>query len=558
MAISSDREPATPRVERGKNLPSRLSLVWLLPLAALAMSAWVLWESYTQRGALVEIQFDNAGGVTAGETRVLRNDVTVGRVESVRLADDLNSVIVSVRIDPQVTPYLDDNTRFWIVNARINTTEISGLGTLLSGAYIEVDWDEKKGARRSEFVGLTEPPLTKRGTPGLRLTISADEAGYILVGSPVFLRQIEVGRVERRRLSADASKVLFDIFIEAPYHRNVYPKTRFYNVSGVEAKVGSDGVSARVESFAALFTGGIGFENPAEIRNEAPIVVNGKRYKLFDSRTDARESIFDSDEDKRYRFMATFEGSVRGLKRGASIEYNGLKVGQVSSLITTLPTLYGDEGRTDVIMQFQPSRLGLENMSRENWDRKFQSLVAEGMRVQLSSANILTGSLLVRLVNKPELAVAEIDLSSQPYPSLPVLASNVDNVTADVETLIKNISELPLDSLVAAATDLLQNANSLMLSPDIAALPSQLSDSMGSIANAASRIESATADLPTLLSSLTKASENANDVLEGVSPDSEIYIELSEAARELGIAAKSIAAFAELLEENPNAVFTGR
>jgi len=204
-------------------------------MAALLFAAWMLWQAYTDRGPLITINFDSAGGVTAGETRVLSNDVAVGLVETVRLSEDLRSVIVEIRMNPEVAPYIDTDTQFWVVNARINTTEISGLSTLLSGAYIEVDWDDSPGTRETEFVGLREPPLTPRGTPGMRITLDAEEAGYIYVGSPVFHRQIEVGRVERRRLSPDGLKVLFDVFVEAPYHRFIYPETRFYGVSGVEA-----------------------------------------------------------------------------------------------------------------------------------------------------------------------------------------------------------------------------------------------------------------------------------------------------------------------------------
>jgi len=345
----------------------------------------------------VEITFDNAGGVSAGETRVRRNDVDVGTVESVGLAEDLNSVVVGVRMDPLVAPYLDDNTRFWIVNAQINTTEISGLSTLLSGAFIEVDWDDMEGEAASEFIGLDEPPLTKRGTPGLRLTLTADEAGYIYVGSPVFLRQVEVGRVERRRLSYDATQVLFDIFIESPYHYNVYEDTRFYGVSGVEASVGAEGATVRVESIAALFTGGIAFENPPSITDSDPVVNNGRRYRLFDSRSVARDSILDGLEDQRYRFAATFNGSIKGLREGAPIEYNGLKVGQVGTVSVSLPDDMSDAGESRIVMQFQPARLGFDGISQREWYDKMAVLVGNGLRVQLASSNLLTGSLLVKI-----------------------------------------------------------------------------------------------------------------------------------------------------------------
>lgn len=551
MPSSPNPSAATSRVERSAHMPLGISLSWLLPLAAVVFASWVMWQTYSERGPLVDIRFAKAGGVVSGETRVRRNDVDVGTVEAVRLADDLNSVVVSVRLDPQVAPYLDDSTRFWIVNARINTTEISGLGTLLSGSYIEVDWDDVPGERRSDFIGLDEAPLTARGTPGLRLTLNADEAGYIYVGSPVFLRQIEVGRVERRRLSEDASQVLFDIFIEAPYHRNVFPETRFYGVSGVEGKIGTDGASVRIESMAALFTGGIAFENPIEISSTLSVSTTGKRYKLFDSRTEARESLFDGEDDQQFRLTAVFTGSVKGLKRDAPIEYNGIVVGRVSNISVRLPQYAGEQTQATVTLQFQPRRLGLEGVSQQEWYERVNDFVESGLRVQLATGNLLTGSLLVKLVNKPGLALEGMDLSAKPYPGLPVISSNVEAVTADVETLIKKLSELPLDSFVTAATELLQETRELVASPQLANLPAQLSASMNSIATA-------TADLPQMVQSLTLASENANDVLEGLSPDSEIYIELSAAARELRIAAKSIAAFAELLEENPNAILTGR
>jgi len=555
----TNREPSTGRVEKTRNLSARISLAWLLPIAAVMFAAWILWETYTERGPLVRIKFDNAGGVTAGETRLRRNDVDVGTVEAVRLAEDLDSVIVEVRLDPQVSPYLDDNTRFWIVNARINTTEISGLGTLLSGSYIEVDWDDEIGERQTDFEGLSEPPLTKRGTPGLRLSLSADEAGYIYVGSPVFLRQLEVGQVERRRLSDDGNKVMFDIFIEAPFQKFVFPATRFFGVSGVEAKLGSDGASVRVESIAALFTGGIAFENPSDVSDMEPVVTaSAREFTLYDSRSAARDSFFDGDDDARFRYLAEFKGSVKGLRRDATIEYNGLRVGRVVDVKAGLPKEAGSEAIAVATLQFQPRRLGLGEISPEELQTKLASYVDSGLRVQLATGNLLTGSLIVKLVDIPDALPAEIDQSTSPYPTLPVIRSNVEAVTADVETLIKNLSELPLSSLVSAATDLLEDTRGLLNDPEISGLPSQLSASLESIGRAASKVEIASNNLPTMVSALTSASRNANDVLEGLSPDSEIYIELSAAVRELKLAAKSIAAFAELLEENPNAVFTGR
>ncbi len=547
----ANRSPSKPVIETLRGSPSRVSLVWLLPVIAMLFAVFVLWRAYVDRGPLIEIMFENAGGVEAGETKIRRRDVNVGTVEAVRLSDDLNSVIIEARLDPQVSAYIDVDTRFWIVNAQINTTEISGLSTLLSGAYIEVDWDEEPGERQTKFEGLTEAPLTTRGQPGMRVTLDAEEAGYIYVGSPLFHRQIEVGRVERRRLSEDGTQVLFDVFVAAPYHKHIYPETRFYGVSGVEASFNAQGASVRVESIAALFTGGIAFENSEASATSKALLRDGANFKLYDNKGAALDSLFESTEDNRYRYIAEFDGSVKGLRAGAPIEYQGIRVGSVVEVSVQLPQNEAEQKRIYAVLQFQPARLGVGDVSPESVMKTMQRFVANGLRVQLASGNLLTGSLLVKLVEKTDAPEESIDVNAKPYPAIPTTPNNIEAVTADVETLIANLAQLPLDNLLAAATDLLRNTSDIVASTEMKGLPAQISTSLNSI-------NAATTDLPTMMQALTSASQNADEMLDGLSPDSEIYIELAAAVRELRVAAKSIAAFAELLEENPNAVITGR
>ncbi len=554
----SGQGPAEPRRQARQPLMQRVSLVWLLPIAAIAFAIFILWQSFVERGPLVRIKFDKAGGVIAGETRIRRNDVDVGTVEAVRLSDDLASVIIEARLDPLVADFIDTDARFWIVNARVNTTEISGLSTLLSGSYIGVDWDEQEGDAEREFEGLEEAPLTARGTPGRRLTLASEEAGYIYVGSPVFFRQLEVGRVERRRLSSDATEVLFDIFIEAPYHEHLFTESRFYNVSGLEGSFGADGISVRVESISAFFTGGLGFDNPGRLDGLEPLTRDGARFRLYDNRKAARESIFQGEEDERFRFLARFDGSVKGLQRDASIEYNGIRVGRVAEVTMSMPDTAGDTPEAIAILQLQPRRLGLDSISHDALINGLDQLVENGLRVQLATGNFLTGSLVVKLVNQPFAPLERMDLEAKPFPEIPTTVSNIEAVTQDVEQLVSKLAELPFSALIESATGLFSDFRALVASPEMSNLPAKLGESLDSLVRTTQGIETASSGLPELVEALTTASRNADDVLDGVSPDSEIYIELSAAVREMRAAARSIAGFAEILEKNPNAVLTGR
>lgn len=558
MNDADSDDTAEPIVERQRGLVGRVSLVWLLPLAAVVTAVALLWQAYVDRGPLVYVRFDAAGGVRAGETEIRRNDVVIGRVEAVRLADDLDQVIVEARLDPSVERYLDADARFWIVNARLTTTEVSGLGTLLSGAYLEVDWDPRQSEPQTEFVGLEEPPLTKRGTPGLRVTLEAEESGYIEVGSPVFLRQVEVGRVERRRISDDGQLVLLDLFIAAPHHRHVYDSTRFFGVSGVEGSVNADGASVRVESISAFFTGGVAFETSEFASRSDARAGQQQRFRLYDSRRAARESLFEDPADERYRYQAVFEGSIKGLGDDASVEYNGVRVGQVISMRTELPERPGEPARSTVVMQLQPQRFGLDEVDRETFDARLAAFVEDGLRAQLASGNLLTGALLVRLVSRPAAEDSTLDLSSEPFASLPTVPSNVEAVRSDIESLIGKFAALPIDRIAESAVSVVDDIATLVGSKAVQDMPERLSRTLAALADTSGRVATASEDLPTMVRELTRASRNANDVLEGLSPDSEIYIELSDAVRELRLAARSIARFAEVLEENPNAVLTGR
>ena len=174
----------------------RISRVWIVPVIALVIGAIVIAQALVERGPLVEIRFQKSQGITAGKTQVRRNDVVVGLVEEVELTDDLEHVIVKARMEPFMRPYLGETTQFWVVSANISGTSFSGLSTLLSGAYVEVDWDTPPTERRRRFAGLEEPPMTPPGSAGAHFRLRSDDAGSIGVGSPVFYRRIKVGQIE--------------------------------------------------------------------------------------------------------------------------------------------------------------------------------------------------------------------------------------------------------------------------------------------------------------------------------------------------------------------------
>ncbi len=455
--------------------PSRLgfSLVWLAPLIALAISLGIAWNSWSSRGPIIEIVLDGASGIEVSKTVLKHKDVEIGVVEDVGFSDDLKDVVVSVRIDQDFSPYLNDSAKFWVVRPQISARGISGLETVLSGSYLEVAWDGKKGETLTRFTALKEIPLSKPSDAGVRVRLRANDGGSMNVGAPILYKRIEVGRVESKELSPDGERVDFNIFVDAPYDRLVSTATRFWNLSGVAVEIGADGAKLKVDSLASLLQGGISFDNVAT--DGAPVEPM-QSFVLYETEVQARRSVFTDDPSAQLRLSVEFESSVRGLKIGAPVEYRGLRVGEVTNVEAKVrPDLDGvNDISLIVTIVISPTRLGLEITKQDASIDFLKQAVRRGLRAQLKSASLLTGALFVELVEQPDAPIALFDELAEPYPRLPTIPSDLEDFTASAEGVLNRINALPIEEMMFSATELLRNLNALASAESTAAVPGNL------------------------------------------------------------------------------------
>ena len=172
----------------------QISIVWLVPIVAVLIGGWLAYKGLSERGPVVTITFESAEGLEAGKTLVKYKDVKIGEVESIRFNADLSQVIVRAELVKEATPFLTENTRFWVVRPRVTASGVSGLGTLFSGAYVEMD-PGKEGEPARRFKGLEIPPVVTSGIPGQEFLLRATTLGSLDNGTPVYYRQIQVGQV---------------------------------------------------------------------------------------------------------------------------------------------------------------------------------------------------------------------------------------------------------------------------------------------------------------------------------------------------------------------------
>ncbi|MDO5620893.1 MAG: MlaD family protein [Paracoccus sp. (in: a-proteobacteria)] len=498
MSDQPDLKPASPaRRTAAKAAQASFSLIWLVPIIALVVTLGIAWNAWQGRGQLVEVQFRDATGITPGDTAVKFREVTVGKVESVRFTPDLTNVIVGLRIEPAVSRYIDTDAEFWIVRPQVSAQGISRLDTVLSGAFIEGNWDANPGTPLDGRVveGLPRAPLARMGAPGTWISLSSDSASGLTEGAPVTFRGIQIGRMENLRLSETDETVLVDVFVPAPHDKRLTSNTAFWDTSGFSLSLGAQGLSFNVNSLASLVQGGAQF---ATFSSGGSPIEAGHVFRLYPDEDAARINAASDESGLELRLTVLVDNAIRGLNIGADVQFQGLTVGKVSDLSVHIEP--GQDGAApepmqDVTLAISPVRLGLPVDATEADALAFlQARANEGLRARVASAGFFGTSLMIELVDIPGAGAAEIRAAA-PYPVMPSAASNTEDFSASAQGFISRIGKLPLEETLKSATDMMNSVTALASSEDTRAIPEGLRHTIDEARATMEQLRQATDDL---------------------------------------------------------------
>jgi paraquat-inducible protein B len=539
-----------------------ISLVWLVPLIAAVIAIGLAVKTVVGKGPAITINFASAEGLEAGKTRIKYKDVEVGRVDAIQLDDKLSHVKVSASMVPEIGPYLTTATRFWVVRARVGAGEVSGLGTLLSGAYIAMD-PSRKGSGTHHFVGLEAPPVVTMDTAGRYFKLRAERLGSLDIGAPVYFRQIKVGQVVHYDMQPGGNAVAINIFIRSPYDQWVNQNTRFWNASGMNVTVDSSGVRINTESILTLLEGGIAFATPENLEPGGPVDPEHRLFTLYAS----FDQINEPASRRKFYFLAFFNGTVRGLAKGASVEFRGIKIGEVVDLklqFNAADTTF----RIPVLCAVEPDRIEVKGEEvNPNPDRKAEmdimgKLVRKGLRAQLRSGVLLTGQLFVNLDIHPEAPPAEMTYAGE-YPVLPTVPGPVQEITARLTQLLERLEKLPIEQIGSDLGATVHHARQLMESRDLAQAVVKLNQSLNQLERFMGSLNTQlTPQVAEVLEQSRKAVASGEQALSAAqkvfSADAPLTYDLSQTLKELSKAARAISNLADLLERNPQALIYGK
>ncbi|TFG94569.1 MAG: MCE family protein [Myxococcales bacterium] len=496
MPESDTGLPRAPESRAVARKRTHLSLVWLIPIVAAVAGAWVAVTRILAEGPEITIVFASAEGLEAGKTKIEYNGVQVGTVTGIRLSDDHRQVITTAQMAPKSEDLLLEDTKFWVVRPRISGATITGLGTLVSGAYIGLEIGVSKKSQR-HFDALETPPVVAGDTPGRFFVLKTDDLGSLDTGTPLYFRRLKVGEVASYQLDADGRAFSVKAFVNAPYDQYVTSTTRFLHASGVDVSLSASGLSVQTQSVLSILIGGIAFETPAT----GPVLPAAAEETVFTLFED-REAAFRPAARDPQTYRMVFTQSVRGLAAGAPVEFRGIPIGEVVDVTAQIdPRTF--EFSVPVTVSLDAERLGVKvlqpepGVDLEAVRRKLvDTLVSRGVRAQLRTGNLLTGALYVALDFFPNAAPAKLDWSQHPV-QLPTTPGELEAVEASVVSIIKKLDEIPykeigvdlrkaivdLDHTLVSARGTFDNANT-MIEPN-SVLGQQLDSTLQEVSGAA-------------------------------------------------------------------------
>lgn len=527
---SNLKEQGLPEPQKKKDR-WRPALIWLIPFIALLIGLSLAIKAVLDTGPTIDVSFRTAEGLVAGKTTVRYKQVDIGLVRQIDLSEDRSHVIAKIELRKDASNFAAKDSRFWVVRPRVGVGGISGIDTLLSGAYIEVDGG-KSTEKQENFSGLEVPPVISSDVPGKVFFLKARDLGSLDIGAPIYYRRINVGQITAYKLAQDGKSVELQTFVQAPYDKFVTTDARFWQASGVDVTLNASGFNLDTQSLASIVAGGIAFGYPET--SSAASAENNSRFNLWDSRTEAMKE----PDGKPRQILMYFNHSLRGLAVGAPIDFMGIEIGSVKSINVEFDPSYSQlRMRVDAVIY--PSRLA--NGKELDPDGEiFKHFIQKGWRAQMRTGNLLTGQNYIAFDMFPKAKPATLIIRADGKAEVPTTPTELSGLQAQVSQIADKVSKFPLVEIGQDVRKTLNNMNTTIESTD--KLVKQLD---GKVAPG----------LQAALDDVRKTMQSTETIL---SSDAPMQQDVRRALQQMTRAAASLQLMADYIEQHPESLIRGK
>lgn len=516
----------TKKLSAKQNL-SKLNPIWLLPLIALIFTIILIWDNTINKGPKILLKISSAEGIVEGTTLVKMRSVPVGRVIDVSLDENYENAVLTVQMEPETDNLLKDDSIFWVVKPRVENTGVSGLDTLLSGPYIEMQ-NGVSSTYSESFEVLEEPPSNRYKEKGIYISLKAKEGTKLNNNDIVTYKGINVGSVVSSEFDFKDKVLSYKVFIKEPYSSLLTKGTRFWIYSGIDISFGAEGFQLATDSLDNIIKGGIAFDNLNENQTQPLNLNHYLSLPLYSNKSKAQLSTLEN----ALQYVVMIKDSVNGIKLSSPVSFKGITIGKV------INSNYFKDGILDLVSdnKYIPILVGLD-INDENKDKVasiFDKHLKRGtLCASIDVANILTGDKKITL-NYSDVKCRSYTKTYRGIKVIPI-SSNSD-YKERIDNILANIEKLDLNGI----------------SNDLKKALQSTSKAMDSI-----KVNSSNINKTQVIENINEAFKNFNKTIKNYGPDSDVGRSIEELSIQLNTLLNDLSPAINKVSSNPSSIIFG-
>jgi paraquat-inducible protein B len=528
-----------------------LTSIWIVPIIALFIAGWLAFQYFNDRGPEIKIIFPKNEGLVAGQSVVKFKNVPIGKVTKIYLDEEVNGVVVVVRMfSEKARPYMTEKAKFWIVKPEVGLTGVSGLDTLLSGTYIDV-YSEKGGTFKDEHFGLEQP--YHDSDKGVYFHLNSLEGKNVSVGTPIYYKSINVGKVEHIYFGLDNKSVDVIVFIENRYASLVHIDSRFWVKNMINVDFTKGNLDVDIAPLNFMVTGGILFSSSgSDIENVVP---EKHVFTLFKSQTEAENKNIGAALKKNKTFVLLTNEPLAHLSIDALVRFDGFDIGRVIDIkLSYEKDTHNMVGK--VLLEIDTSVFEDKHDVNSSGVENLYLAVEEGLRAKISALDPITGSLFVDLTFKHNDGASKvIQLGS--YPRLPMTSNGEISIMDSVTQILTKLNHLPLEQLLTSVTEVVESAKEPIVNADKTLI--ELKKTVANLNRVTNKksFEILPDELSQVLKETAHTLKTTRKVIKGYGDNSLMQTQLAETLKILTKTSLEMSTFLKMLNRKPNSLIFG-
>lgn len=526
--------------------------IWIVPFIALIIAGWLAYQHFAERGPEIKIIFPQNEGLIAGQSVVKFRNVPVGKVTQIHAEEETEGVMVTIRMNSKLSkPYLTENAKFWIVKPEVGISGVSGLDTLLSGTYINV-YSKAGGKHQIEkFIGLTQ--AYRDSEDGEYFQLASLNAENVSVGTPVYYKNIKVGRVEYLYLALDNKSIKIIIFIDKRYAAYVHDDSKFWSRTMINVDFTKGNLDIDIAPLNFMLQGGIMFSSSGDDKNLT--LTKGRVFPLYISKTAAESTSIGAVRKEIKKFILVTEEPIANLSVHAPVRFDGFDIGKVDSIKLSY-NKKSHKMKGQVLLEIDTS-VFKDIESNESGEVNFYQAVEAGLRAKITALDPITGMLFIDLTFNHKDDGNRSIIQGTKHAHLPMSRDESLGIMTSMTQLLDRLNHLPLDTLfdnlnkvVEESVKPVENANIVLL--DLQKTLKNINKFTGK-----KSFEVLPDELSKALKEMTRTLKSTEKVVKGYDSNSLVKQQLTQTLEVLTKTSQEMQVFLRMLNRKPNSLIFG-